>query len=135
MLDEQVKEKNAVKTKQKQQDRDLEKSTNTSFYTPSHVWEERPWERYVDLNPQRYQNDLFRAKVQKETRETKHKQSEKEEYSSWVNSEMKRSADVLAKARLLQRPIFFSAKVFAKGFLAHANFAKTFSVRQSIASY
>lgn len=97
MLDAQVADKKAAQTRKSQADRDLDTSTTTSFYSPSHVWEERPWERYVDLEPTRYKNDLLRAHAFREKRMKQQEEAERDEYSAWVTLEMKRSADKMAK--------------------------------------
>merc|ERR1719230_1692235 len=97
MLDQQVAEKKDKRTMAKQADLDLENSTATSFYSKSHIWEERPWERYVDLEPEQYANELLRAKALKERRQRDHLNEERVQYSKWVASELKRSADTMER--------------------------------------
>lgn len=97
MLDAQVADKRETQQRKTQADRDLEATTATSFYSPSHVWEERPWERYVDLDPTQYKHELLSAQANREKRQKAQLNNEREQYSLWVISEMKRSADTMAR--------------------------------------
>lgn len=97
MLDQQVMNKRAVQDRAKQANRDLESTTATSLYSPSHEWEQRPKLWTKELDPQMYKRALMHAKAQKEKRERDYLKEEREQYSSWVTTEMERTGATLAR--------------------------------------